>query len=122
MADAAQQQADLAAAITATNRAPTCRNDGNLLVNTTIVGYSNGEEIGANLSAFYNVLFSIKLNNDTIKELIRHGLHSLEDLTLFSEKDLEKFAKSVLTNKSPDATRNIWFPVKAQYSLQLLRL
>ena len=117
-----QETAALAAAIAAANRPPACLNAGLSTQNTTIIGYQNLTVIGLELSLFYNVLFSIHLNNDTIKELIQHGLISLKELTLFSKKDLEKFSKSVLCNKSPNATNNNWFPVKAQLNLQYLHL
>ena len=107
--NAAQELAALAAAIAAANRPPACLNDELSTQNTTIVGYQNSTVIGLELLLFYNVLYSIHLNNDTIKELIWHGLISLKELTLFSKKDLEKFSKSVLCNKSP---------VKAQLNLQ----
>ena len=126
MADAtrqAQQQAAIAAAVAAVRpQLPPCINAGDSAPNTTITGLNEGNPIGADLLAFYNVLRTIGLNNGTIEELFCHGLLSLNKLVLFSEKDLDKFSKSVMTNKSPSATNDIWFPVKAQLNLQYLRL
>ena len=48
---------------------PSCSNSGNLTVKTIISGLNGGNAIGSDLSAFYNVLISIGLNNGTVKEL-----------------------------------------------------
>ena len=126
MADATrqiQQQVAIAATVAAVRpQLPPCINAGNLNPNTTISGFNDGNPIGADLSTFYNVLRTIGSNNGTIEELFCHGLLSLNKLVLFSEKDLDKFSKSVMTNKSPLATNDIWFPVKAQLNLQYLQL
>ena len=122
MADATratQQQAAIAAAIAAVwLQLPPCVNTGNSTPNITITGLHEGNPIRADLSAFYNVLRTIGLNNGTIEELFCHRLLSLNKLVLFSKKDFDKFSKSVMTNKSPLATNDIWFPVKAQLNLQ----
>ena len=117
----AAQQAAIAAAVAAIwPQLPPCVNTGNSTLNTIIMGLNEGNPIVADLLAFYNVLRTIGLNNGTIKELFCHRLLSLNELVLFSEKDLDKFSKLVMTNKSPSATNDIWFPVKAQLNLQYL--
>ena len=93
--------------------------------NTVIPGFvtsTPGNRIGLERAAFYNALLSIAFNNGTIEELFRHGLSSITNLLRFTEKDLEKFAKSVLHSKSPDATDDIFFPIMALTNLTYLRL
>lgn len=56
---------------------------------------------------FYNVIPSLGFSNRTIEELFHHGLSSLETLVQLTVSYLEKIAKNIRSNKSPNATSNV---------------
>ena len=86
-----------------------CVNQGNSTGTTVIPGFGGGRGIGTQKSSFYNMLRSVELNNGTIEELFRHGIYDIKKLIAFGEKALEKFAKTVSCNKSPEATGDVFF-------------
>lgn len=88
-----------------------CLNAGTVDTGTVIVGLptSNPHNLIGDAFSFYNAMLLFGLTYKTVEELFRHGLLSLKSLVQFMVLNLERLAKNITSNKSPNAMNNVWF-------------